>query len=113
VVNGWANPAVLDTYSRERRPSGIANALQSRHNASAVDDLYQTLGAAIAADSLEELPLEEVARLLNGQWDHLNSPALQFGYTYGAVDNAEAPTGRYTPSGGEATVPVTPGRAST
>ena len=98
VVGGWATEAILDTYNDERRPVGIANALQSRRNAAAMDDLYHTVGTAITGSRLDGLGEERLAWLLNDQWDHLNSPALQFGYTYAATGRSAA-AGRYTPCG--------------
>jgi hypothetical protein len=98
VVAGWASEAVLDTYGEERRPIGIANALQSRRNAAAVENLYRTVGAAIADGGLDRLGEERLAWLLNEQWDHLNSPALQFGYAY-AASGQSAAAGYYVPCG--------------
>ena len=102
VVRGWADEAILETYTRERLPVGVANALQSRHNASSMDALYATVGAAISDDSLAGLAPQEVASLLNDQWGHLNSPGLQFGYTYAAAADAadaDAESGGYRPCG--------------
>jgi 2,4-dichlorophenol 6-monooxygenase len=99
VVGGWATEAILETYNDERRPIGITNALQSQRNAAAMDDLYQTVGAAITSGHLDSLDEEQLAWLLNDQWDHLNSPALQFGYTYATTGQSTAATGHYTPCG--------------
>lgn len=99
VVRGWADEAILETYGGERRPVGVTNALQSRHNASSMDALYATAGAAMSGGRLDELALHEVANLLNEQWTHLNSPGLQFGYSYAAEAAAGANPGSYRPRG--------------
>ncbi len=99
VVHGWADESILETYTRERRPVGVTNAQQSRRNASSMDALYSTVGAAISGGYLDELAPQDVANLLNDQWDHLNSPHLQFGYTYAADARTVAESGSYKPCG--------------
>lgn len=99
VVRGWADEAILETYASERLPVGVTNALQSRHNASSMDALYAAVGAAMSGDRLDGLAPHEVANLLNAQWTHLNSPGLQFGYTYAAEAAAGADPGSYRPRG--------------
>lgn len=99
VVHGWAPEWLLDTYNSERRPIGIANATRSRRNAAAMDELYRTIGAAMASGAVDGLDDEVIARLLNDQFDHLNSPVLQLGYTYAKRDAYAPEGGVYTPSG--------------
>lgn len=99
VLRGWADESVLESYTKERRPVGITNAQQSRRNASSMDTLHATLGAAISGGYLDKLAPQDMATILNDQWDHLNSPSLQFGYTYAAQADAVAEPGRYKPCG--------------
>lgn len=100
VVRGWADEAILETYNAERRPVGVANALQSRRNASSMDALYAAVGSAISeGGGLAALAPRDVAGLINDQWDHLNSPGLQFGYTYATDADTGAEPGRYRPRG--------------
>jgi len=99
VMRGWADEAILGTYSDERRPIGVTNALQSRENASSMDRLYATVGVAISGGFLGELAPQDVANVLNDQWNHLNSPGLQFGYTYAAHGHTDAEPGSYRPCG--------------
>jgi len=98
VVHGWAGDTLLAGYEAERRPVGMANALHSQRNASAMQTLYRTVESALAGAGLESLDDIELATLLNEQWAHLNSPALQLGYSY-AAEGPTASTDRYLPSG--------------
>lgn len=99
VVQGWAGDAILETYTSERLPVGVTNAQQSRLNASSMDALYATVGAAISGDYLDELAPQDVATILNDQWNHLNSPSLQFGYTYATAEDAAVKPGSFKPCG--------------
>ena len=99
VVRGWAGESILETYTSERMPVGVTNAQQSRRNASSMDTLLATIGAAISDDHLDELAPQDIATMLNDQWDHLNSPSLQFGYTYAADAKGAAEPRHYTPCG--------------
>jgi hypothetical protein len=61
VLRGHAGEALLDSYSEERRPVGLANALRSLHPGTAVDPLALDLGvtydsAVLAADAGQRAP---------------------------------------------------------
>jgi 2,4-dichlorophenol 6-monooxygenase len=102
VEDGWAPPALLDTYARERLPVARANAKQSLQNAVKMGLLPQALGidaepttrrmAASLADPERRPAIEEA---IAAQAPHFDMLGLQLGYAY--ADGAVALEGSAPP----------------
>jgi putative polyketide hydroxylase len=75
VLSGWANPALLETYSEERRPVAQANTDFSVTNGRRWEAARQ---AIVSGDD------EAVARALKEQVKHLDSEGQDLGFWYGS-----------------------------
>jgi 2,4-dichlorophenol 6-monooxygenase len=91
VQHGWAPPALLDTYERERRPVAVTNADQSLRNAMKLFQVIATLGITDASDESAERMEEtlassdgraKVSDVINDQAEHFDMPGLQLGFCY-------------------------------
>ncbi len=116
VLRGHADPALLDSYERERRPVARANADQSLRNALRLLEIPQALGIT---DSLEAScerveatlgdpdGLARVRAAIASQAEHFDMPGLQLGFRYveGALlrepgdDPPPLEVRRFTPTG--------------
>jgi len=89
VESGWAPPALLDSYERERRPVAQNNADQSLRNAMKLIELPQALGTikepttermnATLADPAGRAAVEAA---ISNQAEHFDMLGLQLGYVY-------------------------------
>jgi len=108
VRDGWAHPALLDTYETERRPVAQRNADQSLVNAMQMLALFTELGitentaAARAALDAALIDPERVRGGIARQQDHFDMFGLQLGVAYEA--------GAVVPDGSEPRLPANPVR---
>ncbi|MEM9036897.1 MAG: FAD-dependent monooxygenase [Actinomycetota bacterium] len=98
VADGWADPAILDTYETERRPVASMNCDQSLTNALKMALLAEALGLTGAATTaqMEEALADPERRpaiddAVREQTTHFDMIGLQLGYGYseGAVVDAD------------------------
>src|SRR5262249_8467184 len=91
VREGWADPALLDTYETERRPVAQQNADQSLLNAMKMAQLFVDLGigentpaARAGLDALLADPAgsERVRHAIAEQQEHFDMFGLQLGIRY-------------------------------
>jgi hypothetical protein len=117
VADGWALPAILETYESERRPVAQRNAEQSFGNALKMLSVFDALGLAgdptVARQCLGALLADATGRArirnaIDEQQEHFDLFGLQLGFVYeaGAIvgDDTEPPVGGdsvrdYVPSG--------------
>lgn len=98
VENGWAAPALLDSYEAERRPIALINSEQSLENAGKLFELFGALYGSdpaqtrahfdtVCADPLGTTALAPAVEMQRPHFDSLN---LQLGYRYnsGAILDA-------------------------
>ena len=108
VRDGWAHPALLDTYETERRPVAQRNADQSLVNAMQMLALFTELGITentAAARAALDAALTDPERVRGGiarQQDHFDMFGLQLGVAYEA--------GAVVPDGSEPRLPANPVR---
>lgn len=91
VEDGWAAPALLDTYEVERRPVAETNCHQSATNAFKVVHLYEALdvrpgstSADLAAALADPTRRPAIDAAVAEQATHFDMLALQLGYVYAA-----------------------------
>jgi hypothetical protein len=90
VKNGWAEPALLDSYETERKAVAEVNSAQSLHNALKLFDLLGYLYGENPAlnkqhfDRIcrESLNSSELLAAIEVQRPHFDSLRLQLGYSY-------------------------------
>ncbi|UCE84872.1 MAG: FAD-dependent monooxygenase [Deltaproteobacteria bacterium] len=116
VLRSHADPALLDTYERERRPVAQTNADQSLRNALRLLQVPQALGITesieascerVAATLADPDGIARVRAAIEAQAEHFDMPGLQLGFRYddGALlrrPGDEAPAlevRRFTPTG--------------
>ena len=112
VREGWAAPALLDTYGAERLPVARVNADQSLTNALKMVHLAEALGTDVEPTSerlhaslADPAKAEEIDAAVQLQAGHFDLFGLQLGYVY--ADGALVPEGDpepidphdYTPTG--------------
>jgi len=97
VVHGWADEALLETYSTERRPIAIANTLRSRENFDIHIQALTELATAAFEGTLQSMPPERLDQLVQQNSIGFNSPGLQLAYGYGP-DQEVADATTFTPS---------------
>ena len=73
VRDGYADPALLETYEQERQRVAEANTAQSLTNAGSALRVFQLA---------EDAPQQDWNAAIDGMRDGLNSLALQIGFTY-------------------------------
>ncbi|MBL8778226.1 MAG: FAD-dependent monooxygenase [Acidimicrobiales bacterium] len=90
VADGWAAPALLDSYEAERRPVAETNCHQSASNAFKIVHLHEALGVRPGATSADlAATLADPARrpaidaAVAEQATHFDMLGLQLGYVYG------------------------------
>lgn len=103
VDAGWADPALLGTYERERRPVAQRNAEASVANALRIHEIFEALGgfgppaaaryAAILADPAGR---QRVATAIANQAEHFDMLGLQLGFAY--EEGALVPDGTPPPA---------------
>ncbi len=112
VEQGWAGPAILDTYASERLPVAHNNAHQSLSNAVKMITLAQALGTDAERTTVrlhtslrDPARAEAISAAVDEQAEHFDMIGLQVGYVYerGAlVQDGEAieqsPTRTYRPT---------------
>lgn len=103
VERGWAAPALLDTYERERRPVAQRNAEQSLANAMRMLEVPEALGVTAAGEEAgarmqavlaDAGGRQAVAAAIANQAEHFDMLGLQLGFAYesGAlVDDGSPP----------------------
>jgi 2-polyprenyl-6-methoxyphenol hydroxylase-like FAD-dependent oxidoreductase len=116
ALRGWAPPALLDTYERERRPVAEINADQSLRNAMKLFQVIAGLGITDASEASvkrmeDTLASSEgrakVSAIIDDQAEHFDMPGLQLGFCYeegalvrGATDEPpQLQVRHFTPSG--------------
>ncbi|CAA0093129.1 2,4-dichlorophenol 6-monooxygenase [Halioglobus japonicus] len=90
IENGWAEPALLDSYEAERKAVAEVNSTQSLHNAVKMFDLFAYLyGDNTDQQKLhfekicsEALTSPELKAAIEVQRPHFDSLGLQLGYSY-------------------------------
>ncbi len=89
VEDGWAPPALVDTYESERRPVAESNCHQSATNAFKIVHLHEALGVRPGATSADlAAALSDPARrpaieaAVAEQTTHFDMLGLQLGYVY-------------------------------
>lgn len=84
VEAGWAPPALLDTYERERRPVAQRNADVSLQNAMRLMEVYQALASVdpSARTAGTVPPSAELTTAIANQAEHFDQLGLQLGFTY-------------------------------
>jgi 2,4-dichlorophenol 6-monooxygenase len=89
VDAGWADPALLDTYERERRPIAQRNADVSVANAMRLYEIFDALGglgpsaaAPYAATLADPAGRQRVAQAIANQAEHFDMLGLQLGFSY-------------------------------
>jgi 2-polyprenyl-6-methoxyphenol hydroxylase-like FAD-dependent oxidoreductase len=101
VEQGWAGPALLDSYDDERPQVAQSNMGQSVGNAMKIGMVYQALGQTMREPvNLPELetrladPAQRsaIAAAIAMQAEHFDSLRLQLGYVYGALRDIDAGT---------------------
>ncbi|MDR3499860.1 MAG: FAD-dependent monooxygenase [Parvibaculum sp.] len=108
VEQGWAAPAILESYERERRPIAQTNMSQSLANAMRIGVLFEALGygpgqtvdAEIFATRLADpVARAKIDNAVAYQKDHFDSLRLQLGYAYGDALKSDAalPISSFTP----------------
>lgn len=108
VEQGWAAPAILESYERERRPVAQTNMSQSLANAMRIGVLFEALGygpeQTVDAETFATRLADPVSRAkidnaVAYQKDHFDSLRLQLGYAYGDALKADAalPISAFTP----------------
>jgi 2,4-dichlorophenol 6-monooxygenase len=97
VIHGWADEALLETYSVERRPIAIANTLRSRENFDIHVQALAKLAQAAYEGTLQTMPREQLDGLVQQNAIGFNSPGLQLGYGYGPDQEVHDAT-TFTPS---------------
>lgn len=109
VDAGWAAPALLDTYERERRPIAQRNADVSVANAMRLYEIFDALGgvgpsaaAPYAAALADPAGRQRVAQAIANQAEHFDMLGLQLGFTY--------EEGALVPDGTQAPAPANPVR---
>ncbi len=90
VEQGWAAPALIDTFEQERRPVAQTNCQQSLTNAFKMASLFQALelhpGAtteALEAVIADPTRAQAIADAVQQQAAHFDMLGLQLGYVYG------------------------------
>ncbi|MBI1238575.1 MAG: hypothetical protein GC199_04460 [Alphaproteobacteria bacterium] len=108
VEEGWAAPALLETYEAERRAIAQANMGQSLANAMRFGVLFEALGyapgqsvdPAIFAHRLADPAARaRIESAVADQKEHFDSLRLQLGFAYGKALDADAtlPISAFTP----------------
>ncbi len=91
VEQGWAGPALLESYEGERRPVAQVNADQSLRNAMKMFQVIAALGISDASDEsvarfeetlASEARLADVRAAIDDQAEHFDMPGLQLGFCY-------------------------------
>lgn len=89
VEDGWAAPALLETYEAERRPVAEANCHQSASNAFKIVHLHEALGvrpgatsADLAAALADPSRRPAIDAAVAEQATHFDMLGLQLGYVY-------------------------------
>lgn len=108
VEQGWAGPAILESYEPERRVIAQTNMSQSLANAMRIAVLFtalgygpnQTVDATIFAARLADPEARaKIDAAILHQKDHFDSLRLQLGFAYGDALKADAalPISQFTP----------------
>jgi 2-polyprenyl-6-methoxyphenol hydroxylase-like FAD-dependent oxidoreductase len=84
TIDGWAGPALLDSYEAERRPIATKNVEEAAGHRAA-DGLIES-GSALEAPGPSGEAVRERARqqILETRWKEWNTIGVQLGYGYGA-----------------------------
>ncbi len=89
IEAGWAQPAILDSYERERRPVAKVNSDNSLRNAMQLIEVGRALGL-VEENTTERMRAtlddpegrEKVEAAIANQADHFDTIGLQLGYRY-------------------------------
>jgi 2-polyprenyl-6-methoxyphenol hydroxylase-like FAD-dependent oxidoreductase len=83
VLEGWADPALLDTYEIERKPIAIRNSLISATNSDKIDMVMDETPEGIAGDDASSHAARAVlARKIKWLARQFNSAGTHLGYRY-------------------------------
>lgn len=96
VLDGWAGPELIDSYSVERQPIGVRNAAFSAKNYFALKSVLncaEVEDASPAGAAMRQAIGEEITNLTRAEWEQLG---VHLGYRYEGspiiiADDTEAP----------------------